>query len=82
MSTKEVATWDTLKAHLILSVAFLFVAACLLLAIRASQQLAGLLLILVFMLFGASQGIQLTAEDIYTNNAVNKDLLQWTFKSR
>ena len=66
MGTSEVATWDTLKAHLILSVALLFVAACLLLAIRASQQLAGLLLILFFMFFGTSQGIQITAEDIYT----------------
>lgn len=51
-ATGEVSFWDTVKGHLILSVAFGLVASVLLLSIRSDSQLDGFLLFLSFILLG------------------------------
>lgn len=56
-SGSRVSFWDTVKGHLILSVAFGLVASVLILSIQSDSQLDGFLLFLSFILLGLQQGV-------------------------
>ena len=82
MTDGNVSTWETVKAHLVLSVIFGLVASILLLGVRTDSELDGFLLFMSFILLGAQQGVQVTSEDIYIYNSVDKSLVESSLKNK